>query len=240
VEEDWLQHVNLSFSDPSTGILILPVDFHQPNWTKSFFELEFLSLVGSGLASAQGGRALMANGANLAFRRQAFKDVGGYSSHSAYSSGDDQFLLFDIHKSENWEIKTAFSQSLTAHTEAPKNWKTWFSQRIRWGSKATAPSTTFAAGISWLVFLTCLFMTISALASLVWSSLISWTIVAFVLKAIADAAFLASIASRFKKLHLMIVFPLLAIVYPILLTVSALLSLVVRPNWKGKRISVGK
>lgn len=240
VERDWLRHIDACFSKEETGLVVLPVDFRRSSWLKSFFELEFLSLVGSGIACAQGVRALMANGANLAFRRQAFKDVGGYSSHNLYSSGDDQFLLFDIHKSEKWQIQTYFSLPLIAHTEPPKNWKAWFNQRIRWGSKASAPSTIFATGVSWLVFLTCLLMTLSALGSMIWSSLVSWTLVAFFLKGMADAAFLLLVSSRFKKTFLMLTFPLLALVYPFLLTTSALLSLSVRPQWKGRKISVGK
>jgi poly-beta-1,6-N-acetyl-D-glucosamine synthase len=196
-------------------------------------------LVGSGLASAQDNRALMANGANLAFRKQAFLDVGGYASHSAYSSGDDQFLLFDIHKSEQWTIGAFFSPPLIAHTQSPKNWSAWFSQRLRWGSKASAPSTPFATGVTWLVFLTSLSLTFSALASIIWPALLSWTLVAFLLKAMADGAFLLLVSRKFQKLKLLVAFPLLAVIYPFLLTISALLSMLVKPNWKGQKIRLG-
>lgn len=239
VEADWLQDIARSFSDPKIGMVVLPVDFHQSTLRKSVFELEFLSLVGSGLACAQDKRALMANGANLAFRKQAFLDVGGYASHSLYSSGDDQFLLFDIHKSEDWNIATFFSPHLIAHTQSPKNWSAWFSQRLRWGSKATAPSTPFAAGVTWLVFLTSLGLTLSAITSIIWPALLSWTIVAFLLKAMADGAFLLLVTHKFQKLKLLIAFPLLAVIYPFLLTSTALLSMVVKPSWKGQKIRLG-
>lgn len=35
----------------------------------------------------------IANGANMAFRKSAFRDVNGYEGNMQYASGDDMFLI---------------------------------------------------------------------------------------------------------------------------------------------------
>ena len=53
---------------------------------------EQAALMMCAMAGALQGRPLLANGANMAFRRSAFLEVGGYEG-DRYASGDDLFLL---------------------------------------------------------------------------------------------------------------------------------------------------
>lgn len=107
--------------------------------------LEFLSLVGSGAGAIGAGKALMCNGANLAFRKEDFLRVGGYEGNENYASGDDVFLMMKLQK-EMGEQAISFvkSRSAIVDTEAKKSWKEFLRQRTRWASKAKAYRTTFA------------------------------------------------------------------------------------------------
>jgi glycosyltransferase involved in cell wall biosynthesis len=67
-------------------------------WFDGLLGLEFAGLVGVGGACIVRGRPTMCNGANLAFRRSTFHEVGGYADNAGLASGDDEFLLHKMHQ----------------------------------------------------------------------------------------------------------------------------------------------
>lgn len=77
----------------------------------------------------------LANGAFLSFSKKAFEEVGGYSSHTAYASGDDMFLMESI--SEKFPDQVYFLKNRDARvlTKAEGEWKSFIKQRTRWASK---------------------------------------------------------------------------------------------------------
>ena len=99
-------------------MIVGPVSFHQE---KSFFQkiqsLEFLSLIAMTAGAIKTGHPIMCNGANLAYEKQAFFDVGGFGI-DRFSSGDDVFLLHRKHlndliliaKEKNYYIIRPLSQ----------------------------------------------------------------------------------------------------------------------------------
>ena len=80
-------------------MLLAPVVFSR---TKSVFgqlqELEFMSLIAASAGAASVGLPIMCNGANLAYRKNAFEEINGYGADQKFASGDDMFLLMKIRK----------------------------------------------------------------------------------------------------------------------------------------------
>ncbi len=96
--------------------------------------IDFLSL----MAGAQGALnlrwPLAASGQNLAYRREVFEEVDGFSSIGHRVSGDDVLLLQLVHKKTHWKICFASSSDGYNVSSPEKTLNGFLNQRIRWGS----------------------------------------------------------------------------------------------------------
>ena len=97
--------------------------------------MDFSALLAFGATSLQHGMATICNGANMAYRKASFEEVGGYTGNEHLASGDDEFLLQKIFA--RYGEKVLFMKSQTAIVETlPKfNLKDFLQQRMRWSSK---------------------------------------------------------------------------------------------------------
>src|SRR3989337_394396 len=96
---------------------------------------EFLSLIGTAAATWSLGLPTMCNGANLAFRKSVFMEVGGYAGNFHIPSGDDEFLLQKIFKRYSQGIKFANTSDAVVTTSAMGSIRQLMYQRIRWAGK---------------------------------------------------------------------------------------------------------
>ena len=92
--KSWIKSIASAFSRQEVNMVLAPVGF---TGEKGVFQkiqvMEFLGIMGITAGSANLGFPLMCNGANLAYRKQAFVETGGFSGNSNFHSGDDQFLM---------------------------------------------------------------------------------------------------------------------------------------------------
>lgn len=116
-------------------LIIAPVRFNGGN---SFFaklqQLEFATLVGSGLAAAGNERPIFCNAANMAFNKESWlKSQADLRAEEI--SGDDVFLLHAIKKRKG-KITPLLSPDAFVATTPNSNLKAFVRQRTRWASKA--------------------------------------------------------------------------------------------------------
>lgn len=132
----WLETLMAAF-EPNVGMVAAPVLYHEE---KNLFEklqaLEFLGLVTAGAGSLGAGKPVIANGANLAYRRAAFEAVNGFAGIDHLPSGDDDLLMQKIAGRTNWQIRFV-PQNATVRTRPVATLRHFLRQRIRWASKAT-------------------------------------------------------------------------------------------------------
>ncbi len=132
---NWLTAL-LSGFDEETALISGPVEFIDK---KGFFNqlqrLEFASLIitGAGLIGAD--KPLICNGANLAYRKSVFDEVGGFKGQMELSSGDDEILMQRIWETTGYKIKFCASRDAVSFTPANKNLEQFYNQRKRWASK---------------------------------------------------------------------------------------------------------
>lgn len=90
----WLSTVVGFFETEQPVMISSPVTYFQE---KSLFErlqtLEFSYLIGIGASFIGNKRASTCNGANLAYRKDVFYEVGGFKGIDDLASGDDELLL---------------------------------------------------------------------------------------------------------------------------------------------------
>ncbi|HAA14898.1 MAG TPA: glycosyl transferase family 2, partial [Cytophagales bacterium] len=96
MDSGWLARMGSSFHSPSVQLAFGPVTFPVHNFWERWQALEFWSLIGIGAVTWQAKSPSMCNGANLAVRKEAFYEVGGYDASKDIPSGDDEFLLHAI------------------------------------------------------------------------------------------------------------------------------------------------
>ncbi len=97
--------------------------------------LEFASLIGTTVSTLFYQQPTMCNGANLAFRKKDFLEVGGYDDNYEIASGDDEFLMRKIHAQYPAGIIFMSSKESVVTTKPSPSLKSFMSQRIRWAGK---------------------------------------------------------------------------------------------------------
>ncbi|MEM6344971.1 MAG: glycosyltransferase, partial [Bacteroidota bacterium] len=138
VPPQWLSTI-ASFFDEQTMLVSGPVQLtYQNHWLQRLQSLESKGLVVLGAGSLTAGTPNMANGANLAYRKEAFEAVGGFNNVDGVASGDDEFLLHKIHQAFPGKLKFAKAKEAIVKTPAQPNWSALKAQRLRWVSKARA------------------------------------------------------------------------------------------------------
>ncbi|MBR3947227.1 MAG: glycosyltransferase [Bacteroidales bacterium] len=202
---------------------------------KGFFsgivQLEFLSLTGSGAAGFFMGRPFMCNGANFAVERKVYAEA---DLNTKYSSGDDVFLLHYADK----KYKVGFAQSVDCivETKAPRNLAEFFSQRVRWASKAGGYKNPFAIFVSAMVFL----MAVALLVSFVMGCIQPLYFIVFAcllfMKNAVDMYFIVYVLHFYRCGRLWWATIPLTIVHPLYIVSVAFAALVYKPMWKGRKI----
>lgn len=209
--------------------------------------VEHHALQGATMGSGLDGRPVLANGANMAVVREAFERVGGFGA-SRWASGDDLFLLRRIRRAR-WPV-VYLADGRTIVTTAPEDtWAGFVAQRLRWAGKmwafvgaAGTWSAAFAVVFPWaLVLLSAavvhhvrigqnLLYTMALLAA-------AWGIWLFPVLRLVDAAarHLTPGPSMRSGMRARMFTVLALCAFMVYAPVIGLLSLVVRPRWKGRR-----
>ena len=133
----WLSTIVGYFEANQPYMISSPVSYFEE---KSLFErmqtLEFYTLIATGAAFIGHNHASTCNGANLAYRKDIFYEVGGFMGIDDLASGDDELLLQKV--AARFPGKIGFLKSFDAivYTHAKHNLKEFLQQRRRWASKS--------------------------------------------------------------------------------------------------------
>ncbi|MCX6280408.1 MAG: glycosyltransferase [Bacteroidetes bacterium] len=136
----WISAMARSFRNPSVSMVLGPVGF---TGEKGLFQniqvLEFLGIMGVTAGSANLCFPLMCNGANLAYRKEAFLETGGYTGNRVFNSGDDQFLMMNFRKQlGGGSLVFLKDRNAITLTSPSITWNDFWEQRLRWVSKSRA------------------------------------------------------------------------------------------------------
>lgn len=238
MSKGWISEIVDYYEENQVVMIAGPVFFHSG---KSIFSdmqsLEFMSLVGTGLGSVSGNFPVMCNGANLAYTKKAFNDVGGYSTNSNYASGDDIFLLLKINKLYPGKVSIIKSKDAIVLTNAQKNIRGFISQRLRWVSKSSGYRSFPAIFTSIVVFLMNFTLLFSGLLSFFRTDFFYLFLALFSVKMITDLPVLISITGFCRRRGLLLYFLPLQIIYIVYVSLIGIAGNIVRSTWKGRKIN---
>jgi cellulose synthase/poly-beta-1,6-N-acetylglucosamine synthase-like glycosyltransferase len=232
---DWLNAFNRHLSHNELRLLAGPVAMeNEPGMLRQFQLLDNLSLQ----LTTQGGfgwsRPFMCNGANLAFERSAFDQVGGYDGNNDLASGDDVFLLEKIQAAFPGSTDYLKDRDALIITQPVGSWKAVIAQRLRWASKTGRQQNWIPKLIGSTVVLTNLAM-LALVPSLLWGILHLELLVGWVfLKLIGDTVVLLS-SARTQGVSIKLNYLVAGwFCYPLVVLAVVIASLNSRYDWKGR------
>ncbi len=235
--KEWLKNI-AAFHEQSRNVFIAaPVKMCDTNSVLSKFQaLDFLTMQGITGASVFKRFHNMCNGANLAYEKKVFYEVGGFSGIDTIASGDDMLLMHKVAKQYPQRVGFIKSPDAIVTTATAITWKEFLQQRIRWASKATHYHQPNIFFVLLLVYLTNLSF-IGLLASAFWqpNALLLFVLLCLA-KFFAEFFFVKDIAVFFKQAHLL---PWLLVLQPlhiVYIVISGFLGQVKTYEWKGRKL----
>ena len=239
---DWLRLICSKFECEKNAALIAgPVVFHrEQNLLQRFQSLDMLGMTGITGAGIHSGRQRMANGANLAFAKSVFQEVGGFEGNEDLASGDDMFLVQKVAAMRPEGIFFLKNPAAAVRTEAKPDWFSFFQQRLRWGTK-NAALPEWSVKLSLLaVFLFCWNILLCAAMAFVcrspgWTGFFWGQLLA---KAVFDWLLLSGMCRYFGRQELLRWFLPSFLLHTLYIPVVGAASLFVRKySWKGREVS---
>lgn len=227
-------------SAPKLVFIAAPVVFHlEKNLLQRFQSLDFLGMMGVTGAGIQLGWMNMCNGANLAYPKAIFQDVGGFRGIDNLASGDDMLLMHKMAARYPGRIGFVKSKEAAVMTEAMPDGRSFFWQRIRWASKSKSYAERKVTLILALVFFHCLSIPLSLLLAIWWGwRAIGLFVVLFSAKALFDYVFLGKMARYFDRPDLMkSYFPSQILHIAYIIVIGILSNALTAYPWKGRRTS---
>jgi cellulose synthase/poly-beta-1,6-N-acetylglucosamine synthase-like glycosyltransferase len=200
--------------------------------------LEFTSLISSAAGSCNAGFPLLANGANIAFTRQAYENCGGFHENIQYPSGDDMFLMMCIkRKSGAKSIRFLRSEAAIVSTPALKRFKPLIHQRLRWVSKSRGYTDPLLITASLLVFCVNFVLMTTGFYTILYPEYLKLLLVLFLSKMIIDFPLMFSFSRFQRSADLMWLFPVLQLLNAVYTIIIGIAGNFGRYEWKGRRIS---
>lgn len=233
----WLKLISDYFSAYSPDMLIMPVDFESDKKVITAFQIvENLALtaITAGYAGIQ--KPFMCNGANLAFKKSAYREVNGYASHRHITSGEDVFLLEDFKKRNPSGIHYLFSRELIVKTPPQKTASALFTQRLRWAYKTKYNSSAINLFSALVVVCANLLFLALFVAILKKSFIIPYLSIFIAAKFVFDFLLLFLASDFLGRMKYMLWFFPFECVYWIYALSIGITSFFIKPTWKGKNV----
>lgn len=117
------------------GVTLLENGQNIPEPLFGFQFIDFFSQTACGAGAIGMNVVNNCNGSNMAFRRSAFFQVGGYASIARVNSGSDSLLAQQIALKSGWRVRFAYAPETHVVTSALTSWTELFHQRMRWAGQ---------------------------------------------------------------------------------------------------------
>ena len=152
--ENWLKTLD-AFIQKNNPLMVCGPVIYKSNgsFIENFQQLDGWSLQTVTIGSFGLGKPMLSNGANLAYKKDAFLNVNGFSGNDHIASGDDIFLLEKIKKAFPKQVHFLKSKDFIVSTKPQQTWKEVINQRIRWASKTSKQKNIVSILLGMLVFL---------------------------------------------------------------------------------------
>lgn len=237
VTPQWLSLLGSFFEQENPVFIAAPVAYMgETNFLTIFQSLDFMTLQGITGASVHKSVHTMCNGANLAYSKAAFYEVGGFKNIDAIASGDDMLLMHKMYLQYPDRIRFLKSENIIVRTAPMPTWKTFINQRIRWASKADKYDDKRIFWVLALVYFWNVWFLVTGVCSIFIPGLWKTWLVCIVANTLVEIWYLWPVASFFKKTGLLWYFPLSEPFHILYTIVAGWLGKFGTYQWKGRAV----
>lgn len=235
---EWLATIVNYYEATGCKMISSPVAYFEE---KSFFEraqaLEFAYLIGLGASTIGNKNPSTCNGANLAYEKKAFFEVGGFKGIDDLASGDDELLLHKMSAIYGDKIGFLKNKDAVVYTHAKETLVEFIQQRKRWASKSTRykDKSVIILGVS--VWLFNLSIIVNALLAIFFpASTLPFLIFQLAAKLVFEFVFLNNMMDFFKRKNLLWWLPVLNVLHIIYIVYIGIAGNSGKYNWKGRMV----
>jgi cellulose synthase/poly-beta-1,6-N-acetylglucosamine synthase-like glycosyltransferase len=234
---NWLKTIVSYYQQGGYKMISSPVVYFEE---QSRFEraqsLEFLFLIGMGASTIGNNKPSTCNGANLAYERKAFYEVGGFKGIDDLASGDDELLLHKMAAKYGNKIGFLKNQEAIVYTQAKPTLREFIQQRKRWASKSTRYKNKPIIVLGVLVWLFNLSIVLNLLGGIAMTQLLYLALFQFCIKFLIEYLFLKKVTHFARRPELMQLLPLLNILHIVYLIYIGIAGNSGKYSWKGRMV----
>jgi cellulose synthase/poly-beta-1,6-N-acetylglucosamine synthase-like glycosyltransferase len=234
VNPNWLLTIDNYIQNNDAEMIVGAVIYKtKNNWFHHFQQLDLLSLQGTTIGSFGINKPFMCNGANFAYTKNFFTKIGGFGGINDKASGDDVLLLQKAVSANLEKVHYLKNNDFIVTTKPENDLFQLFMQRVRWASKTTGYSSTYAKFLAVIVLL----MNLSLVCGLwfVVCGCCNWKIllIPFLIKYLVDYCLLYKANKYLLKGKWLL--PLASsLLYPFYSSLVGIYSLFGSFSWKGR------
>jgi cellulose synthase/poly-beta-1,6-N-acetylglucosamine synthase-like glycosyltransferase len=198
--------------------------------------LEFLGLVSFGAGVIGLGQPVTCNGANVAYRKDVFESLGGFSGIDHLTSGDDELLMQKVARETPHRVRFCSAPAAAVETDGLRTLAGFVQQRRRWASKGIHYPSAGLVGSLAVVYLFHVALVAGALTLPFVPELTPIVVGAFALDLLAATALAGQAAVHFGRpglLAWLIPTEILRLPYFVLIGIAGAFG---GFEWKGRRI----
>jgi len=233
----WLSTIVSFYEEKNLKMISSPVAYFQE---KSFFErlqsLEFLYLIGLGASTIGNKKPSTCNGANLAYQKSTFYEVGGFQGIDDLASGDDELLLHKIAARYPDKIGFLKNRDAIVYTHAKENLNAFIQQRKRWASKSTRYKNKGIIALGVVIWVFNLSILGNFIAGLFLPSFLTLTFYQLIVKMLLETLFLWRVTGFAKRRALLVLIPVLNVLHILYIVYIGIAGNSGKYNWKGRMV----
>lgn len=235
VTKDWLLNFDNFIKKRNAVFVAAPVKFINTGSFVSIFQcLDFMSLQGITAASVHNNFHSMCNGANLAYNKEVFYEVGGFKGIDNIASGDDMLLMHKIYVRYKKQVHYLFSQKSIVQTPPMETWKGFINQRIRWASKADKFDDKRILAVLFFIYFFNLSFLILPIMAFWFKNVPLYWLAMVAAKTLIELRFMVPVARFFNEEKLLWWFPLMQPFHILYTIIAGWLGKFGKYTWKGR------
>jgi cellulose synthase/poly-beta-1,6-N-acetylglucosamine synthase-like glycosyltransferase len=233
----WLRMFDAFIREKQPVFVAAPVMYtHKPAFLSVFQLLDFISLQGITAASVSAGYHTMCNGANIAYRKDVFYEVGQFTGIDRLASGDDMLLMHKIKQQYPGRLGYLYCREAIVTTDPMPGWKSFLNQRIRWASKADQYRDKSIFWVLALVYALNAALLILLLSSpFITNGFINWLLL-IIVKTVVELSFMLPVAGFYNRIPALAWFPLMQPFHILYTVVAGWLGKFGTYQWKGRNV----
>jgi len=178
----------------------------------------------------------MCNGANLAYEKKVFYEVGGFKGIDNIASGDDMLLMHKIYERYPERVVYLKSKDAIVQTLPMGTFSSFFNQRIRWASKADKYDDKRIFLVLLLVYFFNLWFIVLFLFGIYNLKYLILLFVLLVAKTIIELLLLFPVAKFFSKQKLLWWFPVAQPFHILYIIIAGWLGKFGTYKWKERKV----